>query len=46
MGPNKVLLVDWLGEHIHITAPASVSVQSGDIIQPNPDPDGIIVWKQ
>lgn len=44
MGPTRTLLVHWAGCQIHIVAPKSVSVKTGDTIYPQFDPSHAVVW--
>jgi multiple sugar transport system ATP-binding protein len=45
MGPETVLLVDWLGQELHLTAPATLEIAPGVLIHPRLDPEKIMRWE-
>jgi multiple sugar transport system ATP-binding protein len=44
MGPVKVLLLDWLGQAVHVLVPATHAASPGDAVWPKIDPARMVLW--
>ncbi|MBN1675839.1 MAG: ABC transporter ATP-binding protein [Kiritimatiellae bacterium] len=44
MGPHKILLLDWLGQPVHVLAPATAGVREGETVYPLPERDAVVAW--
>jgi multiple sugar transport system ATP-binding protein len=44
MGPAKIAVVAWAGEHVHVLVPKSAPLKQGDRVYPRFDPDRAVLW--
>jgi multiple sugar transport system ATP-binding protein len=44
VGPARIAVVAWAGEHVHVLVPNGVSFKPGDRVYPRLDPDRVVLW--